>query len=70
MGSQGYVMVTSAGFCKTGSLRKWEQWNWFVLGDCRGCMGGESFPLPVWRSVGGGFTDKEEFDAWVVRAVT
>ena len=33
-------------------------------------MGGESLPLPVWRSVGGGFTDKEEFDAWVVRAVT
>ena len=63
-------MVTSAGFCKTGSLRKWEQWNWFLLGDCRGCMGGESLPLPVWRSVGGGFTDKEEFDAWVVRAVT
>ena len=32
-------------------------------------MGGESLLLPVWRSVGGGFTGRGEFDAWVVRAV-
>ena len=33
-------------------------------------MGGESLLLPVWRSVGGGFTGKGQLDAWVVRAVT
>ena len=32
-------------------------------------MGGDSFLLPVWRSVGGGFTGKGESDVWVVRAV-
>ena len=32
-------------------------------------MGGESLLLPVWRSVGGGFTGTGDFDAWVVRAV-
>ena len=32
-------------------------------------MGGESLLLPVWRSVGGGFTGRGKFDAWVVRAV-
>ena len=33
-------------------------------------MSGESLLLPVWRSVGGGFTGKGELDPWVVRAVT
>ena len=33
-GARGYVMVTSAGFCRTGRLREWEQWNWCVLVDC------------------------------------
>ena len=33
-------------------------------------MGGESLLLPLWRSVGGGFTGKGELDVWVVRAVT
>ena len=32
-------------------------------------MSGESL-LPVWRSVGGGFTGKEELHVWVVRTVT
>ena len=32
--------------------------------------GGESLLLPVWRSVGSGFTGKENLDVWVVRAVT
>ena len=32
-------------------------------------MGGESLPLPVWRSVGGGLTGKGELDPWVVWAV-
>ena len=32
-------------------------------------MGGESLLLSVWRFVGGGFTGRGEFDAWVVRAV-
>ena len=29
-------------------------------------MGGESLPLPVWRSVGGGLTGKGELHDWVV----
>ena len=32
-------------------------------------MSGESLLLPVWRSVGGGFTGKGELDVLVVRAV-
>ena len=30
-------------------------------------MGGDSWLVPVWRSVGDGFTDKGESDVWVVR---
>ena len=33
-------------------------------------MGGDSLLLPVWRSVGHGFTGKEESDVWLVRAGT
>ena len=33
-------------------------------------MSGESLLLPVWRSVGSGFTGKWELDGWVARAVT
>ena len=33
-------------------------------------MGGESLLLPVWRSIGGGLTKKEELGAWLVRLVT
>ena len=33
-------------------------------------MGGDSSLLPVWRSVGGGFTGKGESDVCVVRAGT
>ena len=33
-------------------------------------MSGESLLLPVWRSVGGGFTGKGELDVLVVRAVS
>ena len=32
-------------------------------------MSGESLLLPVWRSVGGGFTGKGELDVLEVRAV-
>ena len=49
-------------------MRVCEYWNWHVGILLR--MGGESPLLPVWRSVGGGFTGKGELDAWVVRAVT
>ena len=30
--------------------------------------GSDSFLLPIWRSVGGGFTGKWYLDVWVVRA--
>ena len=69
VGSQVYVMVMSAGSCRTGKI---EGVGAVVL-VCVGRllrMGCESLLLPVWRSVGGGFTGKGELDAWVVRAVT
>ena len=34
---------------------------------CLLSMDGHSLLLPVWRSVGDGFTDKGELDVWVVR---
>ena len=33
-------------------------------------MGYDSLLVPVWRSVGDGFTGKGELDVWVVRAGT
>ena len=62
-------MVTSAGSSRTGKI---EGVGAVELVCVRRLlrMGGESLLLPVWRSVGGGFTGKGEFDAWVVRAVT
>ena len=60
-------MVTSAGSCRTGRSRLWEQWNWCVGGLLRMC--GESLLLPVWSSVGGGFIGEGELDAWVVSAM-
>ena len=33
-------------------------------------MGGDSVLVPVWRSVGVGFTGKGESDVWVVSAGT
>ena len=33
-------------------------------------MGGDSLLVPVWRSVGDGFTSKGELDVWVVGAGT
>ena len=62
-------MVTSAGSSRTAKI---EGVGAVELVCVRRLlrMGGESLLLPVWRSVGGGFTGKGEFDAWVVRAVT
>ena len=62
-------MVTSADSCRTGEI---EAVRTVDLG-CGGRllrMGGESLLLPVWRSVGGGFTGKGNLDVWAVRAVT
>ena len=62
MESRGYVLVMPAGSCRTGEIEV-----------CVGRllrMDGESLLLPVWRSVGGGFTGKGKLDVWVVRAVT
>ena len=30
-------------------------------------VGGDSLLVPVWRSVGDGFTAKEELEVWLVR---
>ena len=62
-----YVMVTSAGCCRTREVEgvgtvELVCWRTVEM-DC------QSLLLPVWRSVGGGFTGRGDFDAWVVRAV-
>ena len=62
-------MVTSAGCCRRGEVDHVALVELVCVGGLLR-MGGESLLLPVWRSVGGGFTGKGELDAWVVRAVT
>ena len=62
-------MVTSAGSCRTREIEGVGTVELVCVGRLL-WMGGKSLLLPVWRSVGGGFTGKEELDAWVVRAVT
>ena len=52
-------MVTSAGHCRTGEIEGVGAVE-LVCVDRLSRMGGESLLLPVWRSVGGGFTGKGE----------
>ena len=68
VGSQSYVMVTSAGSCRTGEIEGVGTVVFVYVGRLLR-MGVESL-LPVWRSVRGDFTGKGEWDAWAVRAVT
>ena len=59
VGSRVYVMVTSAGSCRTGEIEGVGAVELVCVGRLSR-MGGESLLLPVWRSVGGGFTSKGE----------
>ena len=59
MGSRVYVMVTSAGSCKTDEIEGVGAVELVCVGRLLR-MDGESLPLPVWRSVGSGFTGKRE----------
>ena len=59
MGSRVYVMVTSAGPCRTGEIEVVGAAELVCVGRLLR-MSGESLLLPVWRSVGGGFTGKGE----------
>ena len=59
MGSRVYVMVTSAGSWRTGEIERVGAVELVCVGRSSR-MGGESLLLPVWRSVGGGFTGKGE----------
>ena len=61
-------MVTSTGSCRTGEVEGVRTVELVCVGGLLR-MGGESLLLPVWRSVGGGFTGRGEFDKWVARAV-
>ena len=56
---QVYVMVTSAGSCRTGKIEGVGAVELVCVGRLSR-MGGESLLLPVRRSVGGGFTGKGE----------
>ena len=69
MGSPSYVIVTSADSCRTREIKVVRTVDLGCVGRLLR-MGGESLLLPVWRSVGGGFTGKGDLDVWVVRAVT
>ena len=45
VGSRIYVTVTSLALQELAKLRVWEQWNWFVLIDCRGWVVNLSYCL-------------------------
>ena len=59
VGSRVYVIVTSAGSCRTGEIEGVGAAELVCVGRLLR-MGGESLLLLVWRSVGGGFTAKGE----------
>ena len=59
MGSRVYVMVTSAGPCKTDEIEGVGAVGLVFVGRLLR-MDGESLLLPVWRSVGGRFAGKRE----------
>ena len=59
VGSRVYVMVTSAGSCRTGEIEGVGAVELVCVGRLLR-IGGESLLLPVWRFVGGGFTGKGE----------
>ena len=61
-------MVTSTDSCRMGEIEGVGTVELVCVGGLLR-MGGESLLLHVWRSVGGGFTGKGEFDVLVVRAV-
>ena len=69
VGSQGYMMVTSAGSCRTREIEGVAAVELVCVGGLLR-MGGESLLLPVCRSAGGGLIGKGGLDTWVVRAVT
>ena len=54
-----YAMVKSAGSCRTGEIEGVGAVELVCVGRSSR-MGGESLLLPVWGSVGGGFTGKGE----------
>ena len=61
--------MTSADSCRTREIEGVETVELVCVGGLLR-MSAESLLLPVWRSVGSGFTDKRELDVWMVRAVT
>ena len=62
-------MVTSPDCCRTEKVEGVGTVELVCVGGLLR-MSFESLLLPVWRSVGGGFTGIGELDAWVARAVT
>ena len=63
-------MVTSSGFWRKGEIEGVGTVELVCVDTLLRMGGGEFLRLPVWRSVGGGFTGKGELAAWAVRAVT
>ena len=61
--------MTSSDSCRTREIEGVETVELVCVGGLLR-MSAESPLLPVWRSVGSGFTDKRELDVWMVRAVT
>ena len=63
------MIVKSGDSCRTGEVEGVGTVELVCVGELLK-MGGESLLLPLWGSIGGGFTGNEELDAWVVRTVT
>ena len=59
--------MTSADSCRMGGIKGVGTMKLVCVGRLLR-IGGECLLLPVWRSVGGGFTGKGKLDVWVVRA--
>ena len=60
--------MTSADSCRMRGIEGLRMVKLYVGGLLR--VGKDSLLVPVWRSVGDGFTGKGEWDVWLVRAGT
>ena len=67
--SQDYEQETSADSCRMRGIEGVGTVELLYFGRLLR-MGGDSLLVPVWRSLGDGFTGKGESDTWLVRAGT
>ena len=68
-GSRGCVQVTAALSCRMREIAGVGTVDLVYVGGLLK-MGGDSFLVPVWISVGDGLTGTGESDVWIVKAGT